>query len=488
MKKLFFTFSIIIVLFFSFFARIIYPIKISNTNNNNFLINTSSIINNNYAIISDDINLWNNESSVVPDIAIGNDGKIHVVWNDHTNGPWGSNSVIMYASKDTSGWSNATIISEGVEDQFSPKIAVDSNRNVHIVWANNTQGIWGNGDIFYRSYTPSQGWSEVIILSNESATWDNDNNLAPDLAVDPSDNLHIVWQGVANGGLWGSDDEILYITKSGQEWSNITIISDDSDQWNDGDSRNPSIALDSFGNDFVVWQDNTVGTGWGADWDIMFRSKTPGASVWSDVRVISDDTHDWNNDNSIHPVVAASPGGGAYFVWEDDTDGVWGTDKEIMYVYNSNSFWSNATVISDDITKWNNDGSSNPDIVLDSDNKIHVIWEDDTDGGWGADKEIMSVSSMDRISWSTITIISDDSNLWNNGDSNNPAIAAGKDGSIHIVWDDDTNGVWGNDKEIIYRDFPGSNQNNTFPWYYIVLIAIIVIIGVGTVIYLRYKK
>ena len=56
--------------------------------------------------------------------------------------------------------------------------------------------------------------------------------------------------------------------------------------------------------------------------------------------------------------------------------------------------FTNATVISDGIQDiiWNDGMSRNPDIALDSSGNIHVVWDDDTDGTWGTDTEIMYAS------------------------------------------------------------------------------------------------
>jgi len=98
----------------------------------------------NATVISDGFNnvYWNDLESYNPDIAVDNNGTIHVVWYDNTDGVWGVDYEIMYVCyTETSGWSNITLISDGYEDiywndghsQF-PQIAVDRNDNVHIVY------------------------------------------------------------------------------------------------------------------------------------------------------------------------------------------------------------------------------------------------------------------------------------------------------------------------------------------------------------------
>ncbi len=147
-------------------------------------------------------------------------------------------------------------------------------------------------------------------------------------------------------------------------------------------------------------------------------------------------------------------------MWQDNTNGIWGPDVEIMYAkYSIATGWSNATVISDGTNNiyWNNGGSYDSEIVIDRNNVIHVVWEDHTAGIWGGtsvDVEIMYVKYTTATGWSTPKVISDGYGgvYWNDLDSENAAIAAGIM-EVHIVWEEETNGVWGTDTEIFYTNF-----------------------------------
>ena len=107
--------------------------------------------------------------------------------------------------------------------------------------------------------------------------------------------------------------------------------------------------------------------------------------------------------------------------------------------------FSNATVVSDGFngTYWNNGGSSDTAIAVDSSDKVHIVWYDDTDGVWGIDREIMYATYTDSTGWSNATVISDGygGTYWNNGLSVHPAIAVDSSDKVHVVWEDYTNGV-----------------------------------------------
>jgi len=262
---------------------------------------------------------------------------------------------------------------------------------------------------------------------------------------------------------FGDFSESINVKASSSNYTNVTIISDGfgGTYWNDGYSREPSIATDNSGNIHVVWVDDTAGP-WGIDWEIMYAIYSSSAG-WSNATVISDGfggTY-WNDGDSFSPSIATDNNGNIHVVWGDDTAGPWGNDMEIMYVNCSSSAgWSNATVISDGFggTYWNDGNSWWPSIATDNSGNIHVVWYDATDGPWGTDLEIMYAIYSSSAGWSNATVISDGfgGTYWNDGWSFSPSIATDNSGNIHVVWVDDTAGPWGTDGEIMYAIYSSS--------------------------------
>jgi len=468
---------------------------------------TVSISSSNYAnatVISDDGTKWNDGYSSSPSIAIDNGGNLHVVWDDRTNGPWGTDQEIMYADYSAlAGWSNATVISDdGTKwnngDSNRPSIAIDNGGSLHVVWKDVTDGPWGNDpEIMYANYS-SAGWSNATVISDDVSNWNNGDSNSPSIAVDNGGNVHVVWFDSTDGP-WGTDDEIMYVNYSSSVgWSNATVISDDGTKWNDDYSSSPSIAVDNSGNVHVVWFDFTDGP-WGTDAEIMYADYSALAG-WSNATVISDDGTKWNDDYSSSPSIAVDNGGNLHVVWFDSTDGPWGTDSEIMYAdYSSTAGWSNATVISDDGTKWNDGSSSVPSISIDNGGNVHVVWYDWTDGPWtgggngeATDAEIMYADYSSTAGWSNATVISDGYGgiYWNDHYSRFPSIVIDNGGNVHVVWEDSTEGPWGDDYEIMYTSItiPGpvdsSTQGIPFGNSYILFILVGII---GIIIYIKRK-
>ena len=360
----------------------------------------------------DDI-YWNDGWSSHPQIAIDNSGNIHVVWQDDTDGIWGSDLEILYVSyTKVEGWSNATVISDGYNDMYwneewslSPDMAIDSSGNIYIVWEDGTDGIWGSDyEIMSAIYTEIDGWSNVTVISDgyDDVYWNNGWSGQPKIAIDNLDTIHVVWSD-NTVGMWGSGSEILYANYTETDgWTNVTVISDGYNNtfWNDRGSLEPDLAIDNSGTIHVVWEDRTYGV-WGVDEEIMYASYKK-ADGWSNVSVVSDgyDNIYWNDGHSMDPAIAIDSWGNIHVVWSDDTDGIWGSDSEIMYAnYTEVDGWTNVTVISDGYNDmYCFDGwSLDPELAIDKLGSIYIVWSDDTDGIWGSDSEIMYVKIENQI-------------------------------------------------------------------------------------------
>jgi hypothetical protein len=90
----------------------------------------------------------------------------------------------------------------------------------------------------------------------------------------------------------------------------------------------------------------------------------------------------------------------------------------------------------------NSEGESKrPAVAVGADGSVHVVWEDQSAGNW----EIFYASKEPDGSWSPPTNVSQ-----NLGGSFRPSVAVGTDGSVHVAWHDDTPG----DYEIFYAVKP----------------------------------
>jgi hypothetical protein len=182
------------------------------------------------------------DSSDIPDIAVDSYGSLHVVWNETE-----SDHCIIYYIKSTDGgatWSTAKRLTFASGSSYLGNIAVDSSGNLYVINEDNTPG---NSEIYYMQSTDGGAtWS-----TNRRLTWTSGSSLDPGIVAYSSGILHVVWTDDTPGNC-----DIYYrkCTDGGATWSAIRKLTS-----NSGLSTFPEIAVDLSGNLHVVWNDYTPG-------------------------------------------------------------------------------------------------------------------------------------------------------------------------------------------------------------------------------------
>ena len=218
-----------------------------------------------------------------PSIAVDASNNLHVVWNGaHSGSP--SNYQIRYIKYTAGGsWdASPTNLTSGSYSQDSPSIAVDSSNNLHVVWSGAHSGSPSNYQIRYIKYTAGGSWdASPTNLINEPSYW----NVFASIAVDSSNNLHVVWYGYYSGSAYYQIRYIKYTVGSGWDASPTNLTSDSYHQYS------PSITVDESNNLHVVWcgqhststsiyqvryKKYTVGTGWDASPTNLTSESTAG--------------------------------------------------------------------------------------------------------------------------------------------------------------------------------------------------------------------
>jgi hypothetical protein len=236
-------------------------------------------------------NISNNAGwSFQPEIVVGGDGSLHVVWHDHTSG----NRQILYASKPVDGpWSPPTQVwSNGGTSSF-PALAVGEDGYLHLVWEERTPDNW---EILYATRPPGGSWA-----SPENVSGSVRKSRRPGLAVAGDGSPHVVWQGEAEGNLR------LYYAARGQagSWSSAADISEDVLT-----STRSAIVVAKDGSLYAAWVGNGSGAG-----DILFAGKPPGGFWTPAVNISSSD------GASGEPALAVGEDGSPHVVWHDNTPG-----------------------------------------------------------------------------------------------------------------------------------------------------------------------
>ena len=350
-------------------------------------------------------------------------------------------------------WSNYEVVSTlSTGNAYSPHVAIDSDDNIHVVWYDSTPDLLSSGgdtDIFYISYNAaSETWSSIELVSSESS----DGSRDPEIATDSEGNIHVVWTDFTP--LLGSDadKDVFYKKKNaGGSWTLTEVLSTESTS---AVHDEVSITIDSANNIFVAWVDPTDVLGADVDNDVFLKYYNSSSSSWSSLNLISIESTAFAYKPQI---VADSLSGDIHFVWYDYTNILYsGTDGDIFYrswnVYDSTL--SDLQLVNPFSTL----NAYNPQIVLDSEHNIHVVWGDYTDyldSGINLDLFYRKLYTSSDT-WSHIEVVSSESRF----NTEHPDLAIDENGCIFVAWYDPTeySGA-GTDFDIFfkYKD-PISNQ------------------------------
>lgn len=349
-----------------------------------------------------------------PRVAVDANDHLHVVWyGGSTNDS--SSWAVQYQSYDGSSWSGYQSLSPTMAG--NPDIAVDGNGDLHVVW----HGYGNPEDIYYRKRTGST-WGSIINLSNTGG-----RSLYGRLAVNSdASKIMVVWH--ESGQVGGNYDTFARRCLNGT-WQTVENVSADS-----GLSRNANIDLDGSGNFHVVWEDVTA--------DHSYYRKYNSAGTWEGKLQI-----DNTLDRAYGPDVIADSNGTLHFVWHDDSPDDW----EIYYRTRTGSTWGSIV----NLSNHSSDTDAGADIALDSNDNPRVVWHDynniyyryNSSGTW-LPKETLSGGSSQKEP--VLALQSNDSEhcLW-----------MGSSGTWQIYWSrQDAGGVPDYDAALVADNLPAQMQ------------------------------
>ena len=192
-----------------------------------------------------DVQIVNNSNRQEnPSVAVSAGGTIFVVWQDDRNHA-GSTSDIYFAKSTDNGttFTGITRIDDAASntDQQTPKIAIDSNGKLHVVWTDARSGSYYK--IFYTNSTDNgTTWSTNVQVNASTPN----TQAGPDIAIDSNDNLYIAWEDLRSG-------YHVYMSKSTNGGSSFSAsVKLDSSS---GQARHPSICAAPNDNLTVAWDD-----------------------------------------------------------------------------------------------------------------------------------------------------------------------------------------------------------------------------------------
>ena len=172
------------------------------------------------------------------------------------------NSTVLEASFNVTGlpsydyslWDRVSVITDHNFDGESkaPAIAQDSTETTHVVWME--EGRIGSQDLNWDIILGKESdstWQPFTLISTQG-TANNDHSRWPDIFIDNTDNIHIVWVDETEIDNNDNDMDIFYrrIWGNNPGMSNPKVISK---EVGFGKSTNPVVAVNESGDIFVVW-------------------------------------------------------------------------------------------------------------------------------------------------------------------------------------------------------------------------------------------
>ncbi len=264
---------------------------------------------------SDPVNISNTPGgSGYPDMAIGPDGIIHVVWEDDSRlgDPWMND--ILYTSGDGVRWAEPVQLSAmDTTFSFNPRIAVDSFGNPHVVWKHDA--ILPTTAIYYARLTEA-GWTEPYNLTA---------GLGPtspaDIGIDGNDNVHVLMAAYNNAS---GHFDLFHRQYDGFEWLPVDTLSTVID------SGTPFFAIDSQDNLHIAWMGDPYPT------TKIYYSKYDGVCLSPPQNISQVDTLP-----ALNPCLTLDPNENPHVVWNQVVQ--WGplpVIEEIFYNFFDGLNWS----------------------------------------------------------------------------------------------------------------------------------------------------
>jgi flagellin-like protein len=338
-----------------------------------------------------------------PDIVIGSDDSIHIVWSDGSN--------IKYAFKETGEeWNTTFTEGTGLGPTSGPQVELDSNDNPHFVWYNSES-------ISYAYFNRTTEYFNMTLATGNGISDPGTDNgdYDPGIGIDSEDNIHVDYLSSYLGAFYHMDTMYIFYNETLESWQSKEYLG--LCNW----ASYTKITIDSNDNPHITW---TCGFDASGDEYIYHKYKNIATGSWSSSYKVSTGHY-----AAYGASIDSDSQGNIHMVYKD---GGIEADTETYYAIRfANGTWDNSLTLLGGLS--NNTGSSrSTDIIVDSNDNIHVVWEDNSDGDYEIYYAVKNATTgiWDKT-WATGGGITDDAL---NPSSINPRIEVDSQGKIHVAW------------------------------------------------------
>jgi hypothetical protein len=378
----------------------------------------------------------NDYSSLKPRISVDSQNNMHIVYNDYRHGP----PELYYMKLDEQG--NVIVDEKGITaaDTMSSNlgdIACDSQDNIHVVWSDvRDTGPISNLEIYYKKLDSIGN----TVVDDTRVTVAPYYSVYPTIAVDSSDNLHITWcEEMEFGSIF--QEEIFY-TKLDNDGN--TIVDDTAITESDGEeSLFPDIAIDSNDNVHLMWIDDRNETGTQQNQDYWYsKLDNSGDTIVDDTMIFFKGEHfrpsiSIDSNDLLHVICGSFQG------WKGNTY------RQIYRVLLDN----NGNILNPEIRLTNDEGNaSHPRSIFDSQENLHIVWEDERHQNTEIYYMKLNLNG---------NILIDELRLTSNlSKSQTPQIALDYTDTINVVWADGRDYIDGDRVELYHKQANAPSVNN----------------------------
>jgi len=308
---------------------------------------------------------------------------------------WEQNGEVFLRTADTVSelnpdWQPAINVSQSTEmDSWLPQVEIDGNERVHIVWTEASPESDSSSTIFYRSCLNGQCTDELEVSAGLPLDCSFQTNVAPTIAINDTDIL-VAW-GV-------NSNQIPYAAWSvGASPSTATYGCFQVDT--PGTITNPRLFADSKKGFILLFEDES---------DIFVTAADPKDGTLSATSKLAG-----HSPNALIDHL-----GQMHFAW-------CGADGSVQY---------QKGLVAQPEQVPGSDCLTRPELAQDADGVIHLLWYDDQvkqNLGKTINSDLIFESRKDGNNWTTPVI------MVRSVQNAQPDIATGKDGNLHMVWNED---------------------------------------------------
>ena len=273
----------------------------------------------------------------------------YIAYHDNVDGP---THVYMLRTKKKAKFKKPVNITPHDGGAFTPKIAVDVNDGVNVVWGDTSSG--GRKVVFLRSTDLAVTFTSPLILSGSSLNAFDPEIATVQLAASPSGfAIYVVWDDKVDGR-----GAIMFARSldAGQTFSEPARVST-----GPGDASECSIAADSSGRLHVVWVDTSDG-----DPEAYYCRSSNGGDSFSDPVNLSS-----IRNGEVHKTVVTTFRDRIHVAFNEDV-----RNKQVFLVTSGNGGDSFADPVQVSNADPGRGRAHSAAMVVDPGGLLHIVWID----------------------------------------------------------------------------------------------------------------